>query len=169
MSNAVKNEKKGEEEGGVRGRVRKRARKGRRVRQKGGQKMVLRTLIARSRTRAITPTTQESDRVAMASSALALFGWGPHAQFELAGIGRARSLQVWSRAKFQSIASNATSYSWGELKHAQKKGRVPPALKGWGKRYPLLTPCPHNFWVLRRLRERVARRAHGLTLPVERD
>ena len=65
----------------------------------------------------------------MASSALALFGWGPHAQFELAGIGRARSLQVWSRAKFQSIASNATSYSWGELKHAQKKGRVPPALQ----------------------------------------
>ena len=65
----------------------------------------------------------------MASSALALFGWGPHAQFELVGFGRARSLQVWSRAKFQSIASNATSYSWGELKHAQKKGRVPPALQ----------------------------------------
>ena len=64
----------------------------------------------------------------MASSALALFGWGPRAQFELAGFGRAWSLQVWSRAKFQSIA-NATSYSWDELEHAQKKGRVPPALQ----------------------------------------
>ena len=44
-------------------------------------------------------------------------------------MGRARSLQVWSRAKFQSIASNATSYSWNELEHAQKKERVPPALQ----------------------------------------
>ena len=65
----------------------------------------------------------------MAGSALALFSWGPHAQFELTGFGRARSLQVWSRAKFQSIVSNATSYSWGELEHAQKKGRVPAPLQ----------------------------------------
>ena len=55
-------------------------------------------------------------------------GW-PRTQLELTGLGRARSLQVWSRAKFQSIASNATSYSWAELELAQKKGRVPPALQ----------------------------------------
>lgn len=42
---------------------------------------------------------------------------------------RARSLQIWSRATFQNIASNATSYSWAELEHAQKKGHVPPALQ----------------------------------------
>lgn len=63
------------------------------------------------------------------ASTVGVFGWGPHAQLELTGFGRARSLQVWSRAKFQSIASNATSYSWGELEHTQKNGRVPAALQ----------------------------------------
>jgi len=50
-------------------------------------------------------------------------------QLELTGMGRARSLQVWSRAALQNMASNATSYSWRELEHAQKIGRVPSALQ----------------------------------------